>query len=91
LFGALATAAKSCFILILKLQVIFYFSRLFLFFSFSSSSSPFNHFIETIPKTMSAQEVQIEPISVEVKSSTASSVKSFLSGGFGGMAAVLVG
>lgn len=40
---------------------------------------------------MSAQEVQIEPITVEVKTSTASSIKSFLSGGFGGMASVLVG
>lgn len=37
---------------------------------------------------MSAEE--LKPV-VEVKSSTASSVKSFLSGGFGGMAAVLVG
>jgi solute carrier family 25 carnitine/acylcarnitine transporter 20/29 len=42
---------------------------------------------------MSAIE-QIEPIvieSVAVKNDTASSVKSFLSGGFGGMASVLVG
>lgn len=37
---------------------------------------------------MSAEE--LKPV-VEVKSSTASSVKSFLSGGFGGMASVLVG
>ncbi|KAG0164341.1 carnitine transporter [Apophysomyces sp. BC1034] len=42
-------------------------------------------------------EAQIQPAAikemkpVEVKSSTASSIKSFLSGGFGGMAAVLVG
>ncbi|KAI8978462.1 mitochondrial carrier domain-containing protein [Pilobolus umbonatus] len=34
--------------------------------------------------------VEVEPV-IEVKASTASSVKSFLSGGFGGMAAVLVG
>ncbi|CAO3680859.1 unnamed protein product [Rhizopus microsporus] len=32
-----------------------------------------------------------EPVVADVQSSTASSVKSFLSGGFGGMAAVLVG
>ncbi|KAG2202302.1 mitochondrial carrier domain-containing protein [Mucor mucedo] len=40
---------------------------------------------------MSAQEIQVEPVVADVKSSTASSVKSFLSGGFGGMASVLVG
>lgn len=40
---------------------------------------------------MSAVEQQIEPVTVEVKNDTISSVKSFLSGGFGGMAAVLVG
>lgn len=34
---------------------------------------------------------QIEPVAVEVKNDTISSVKSFLSGGFGGMASVLVG
>ncbi|KAI7898887.1 mitochondrial carrier domain-containing protein [Cokeromyces recurvatus] len=33
----------------------------------------------------------IEPVVIEVKNDTASSVKSFLSGGFGGMASVLVG
>ncbi|KAG1435630.1 hypothetical protein G6F56_013900 [Rhizopus delemar] len=35
--------------------------------------------------------VGIKPVVPEVKTSTASSVKSFLSGGFGGMASVLVG
>jgi solute carrier family 25 carnitine/acylcarnitine transporter 20/29 len=34
--------------------------------------------------------VEVKPV-VEVKQDTASSVKSFLSGGFGGMAAVIVG
>lgn len=34
---------------------------------------------------------QIEPVTIEVKNDTISSVKSFLSGGFGGMASVLVG
>jgi solute carrier family 25 carnitine/acylcarnitine transporter 20/29 len=32
-----------------------------------------------------------KPVAAEVKTNTASSVKSFLSGGFGGMASVLVG
>jgi solute carrier family 25 carnitine/acylcarnitine transporter 20/29 len=40
---------------------------------------------------MSAAEVVLEPVAIEVKTSTASSVKSFLSGGFGGMASVIVG
>ncbi|KAI8391676.1 mitochondrial carrier domain-containing protein [Radiomyces spectabilis] len=38
-----------------------------------------------------AEPVEIKATSAEVKSSTTSSVKSFLSGGFGGMASVIVG
>ncbi|OBZ89850.1 Mitochondrial carnitine/acylcarnitine carrier protein [Choanephora cucurbitarum] len=40
---------------------------------------------------MTAEQKQVEITTAEVKSDTASSVKSFLSGGFGGMASVLVG
>lgn len=36
-------------------------------------------------------DIAVEPVAVEVQTSTVSSVKSFLSGGFGGMASVLVG
>ncbi|KAI9475424.1 MAG: mitochondrial carrier domain-containing protein [Benjaminiella poitrasii] len=46
--------------------------------------------MSTVKTTPEAASVA-EPVAIEVKNDTASSVKSFLSGGFGGMASVIVG